>query len=87
MPAPVPPSDLDELGAMLRARRKELKLSQDALARRLGIVQSHLSGIELGSVADLGSSLVVRLAEVLDLDPGDIVRAAGARAHSVPPAA
>jgi transcriptional regulator with XRE-family HTH domain len=84
MPAPVSPADLDQLGAMLRERRKALGLSQDKLAGRLGIAQSHLSGIELGAVSDLGAALIVRLAEVLDLDPGDIVRAAGARAHGSP---
>lgn len=51
----------------LKAARKQKKLSQEALAEKVGIPQSHLSKIEGGSV-DIQTSSLIELARNLELE-------------------
>ncbi|MDP9373404.1 MAG: helix-turn-helix transcriptional regulator, partial [Chloroflexota bacterium] len=50
------------LHGRLKARRQALKLSQDALARLLGISQGHLSKIERGLIDPATFSTDLRVA-------------------------
>lgn len=62
------PSDL---GAVIRDRRKQLKLDQAALARRIGVSRQWVIEVERGHArAELG--LVLRAVDILDvrLDAG-----------------
>lgn len=53
------------LGHSLRLARERRGLTQDALARAVGISRRALSNIEHGYTADPAWSIVVRLAEVV----------------------
>ncbi|TAK48721.1 MAG: transcriptional regulator [Xanthobacteraceae bacterium] len=55
-----------DLGAVLRDRRKQLKLDQAALAKRIGVSRQWVIEVERGHArAELG--LVLRAIDVLDI--------------------
>lgn len=51
-------NQLSTLGAALQAMRKQKGLSQEALAKRTGDIQSHISAIEKGAVNPSASTLI-----------------------------
>jgi HTH-type transcriptional regulator / antitoxin HipB len=57
-----------ELGAELKARRRELKKSQTALAVETGLRQEVLSRLEHGRLADFSVGKLLLLAHALGLD-------------------
>jgi len=57
----------DQVGALLRSRRKSLKLSQAAVATRVALSQNRLSELESGP-GTLTVAQLLRLLHVLDLD-------------------
>ena len=61
------PSELSPVIAALAAARREAKLSQDALGRKVGLAQSHLSKIERGTV-DPQLSNLLEIARALGLE-------------------
>lgn len=61
-----------ELGARVRARRIELRLSQERLGQRIGKLGNEIGKIERGE-KDTGVSTIVRVAEALEVDPGVLV--------------
>jgi len=74
-----PADDADvaaEIGRRVRARREEVGLSQERLAHLVGLHYSTVSHIERG---DRGLRVVsiLRLAEGLACDPGDLVAGIG----------
>lgn len=61
------------IGARIKARRQELKMSQREMASRLGYTDhTTLTRIEAGKV-DLPQSRIVKIAEVLGVTPGYIM--------------
>lgn len=61
------------VGARIKARRQELKMSQREMAARLGYTDhTTLTRIEAGKV-DLPQSRIVKIAEVLGVTPGYIM--------------
>jgi transcriptional regulator with XRE-family HTH domain len=68
------------LGALIRRARKDKKLSQKKLAAKLSMSQGHLSRIEAGEHAPPSDDMLIRMAEVLGLDPRVLLRAAGRHA-------
>jgi HTH-type transcriptional regulator / antitoxin HipB len=66
----------DELGAAIRSARKQSGLSQAALAASLGMSRATISGIENGTIAEIGIRKVVALCESLGLE---LTLQAGAR--------
>ncbi len=56
-----------DFGELLKNARKEKNLSQQELAKRVGMPQSHISNIENGRV-DLQTSSLVEIARILDLE-------------------
>ena len=57
------------LGELVRARRRELLLSQSDLAKELGVSKAYVSLIELGALhLNQSDYLLERLAEILKLD-------------------
>lgn len=60
--------DLETLGTRIAARRRELGLSQVALARRARVGRSTLAALESGRMAELGFGKVMMLLSVLGLD-------------------
>lgn len=68
--------NLVKLGAAIRARRKTLALSQEALADYAGIDRSHMGKIERGE-RNVTVLNVVRIAEAMDCKPSDMLFDAG----------
>lgn len=60
------------LGQRVRARRLELGLSQDALARLAELHRNYIGGIEQGR-RNPGLVNLVRIAVALGLDPGELL--------------
>jgi len=61
-------SDLTSLGGQVAERRKALKLSQMALARRAGISRATLDALENGRAGEIGFSKLTKVLAVLGLE-------------------
>jgi transcriptional regulator with XRE-family HTH domain len=60
-------------GARVRARRLELGKSQEQLAEASDLHWSYLGQVERGR-RNISLHNILKIAEVLDVDPGDLVR-------------
>jgi len=60
--------DLISIGGQIPERRKTLKLSQAALARKAGVSRATLDALENGRIGELGFSKVTRLLAALGLE-------------------
>lgn len=59
----------------LRDLRKERKLSQDDIAKRMGLTQSFYSMIETGErVERMNLEMTIKLANVLGIDSADFIK-------------
>lgn len=59
----------------LRDLRKERKLSQDEIAKRVGLTQSFYSMIETGErVERMAIEMAIKFANVLGIDSGDFIK-------------
>ncbi len=67
--------DLVALGSYIRERRKQLGMSQKALAEKVGIFQPDVSVIETAQV-ESGLLMVARLAVALEMEPSELVAVA-----------
>ncbi|WP_339822475.1 helix-turn-helix transcriptional regulator [uncultured Parasphingorhabdus sp.] len=67
---------LKALGGAIRAKRKALGLSQEALADAAGIDRSHMGKIERGE-RNVTMLNIARIAAALDAKPSEILHAAG----------
>lgn len=65
------------LGQYVARRRTELGMKQHELAKAAGLTRPYISKIEHDQSKDPRYALIVRLAEALDDDPLNIVRATG----------
>lgn len=65
------------LGEIVRSRRQELGWNQLELCQRTGISPAVLNRIESGQTSQPSPSKLARLAEVLDLDLGELFTAVG----------
>ena len=68
-----PGMEAKEFGARIRARRKELGLSQAELAARLRMFQTAVSKMETGE-REVTVTELQRLAEALGVDAADLIR-------------
>ncbi|PRE93272.1 MULTISPECIES: helix-turn-helix domain-containing protein [Burkholderia] len=66
---------LVRLGLAIRSTRKQLALSQEALADLAGIDRSHMGKIERGE-RNVSLLNVVRIAHALECKPSDLLRSA-----------
>ena len=60
--------DLISIGNQIAMRRKTLKLSQAALARKAGISRATIEALENGRAGEVGFSKVARLLAALGLE-------------------
>ena len=60
-------NDLVELGALIRRRRTELRLSQTELAEKVGTTRQWLSRLEKGK-NDIGTARLLAVLDVLELN-------------------
>lgn len=67
---------LAAIGAVVRARRLEFGVSQEALAHATGIDRSHMGRIERGE-RNLSVLNLIRIASALDIAPSKLLMASG----------
>ncbi len=60
--------DLDEIGQLICKTRKSRKLSQGILGQQLGMSRSTISGIENGTVPEIGIRKILSLCAALGLE-------------------
>lgn len=60
--------DLNEIGQLICKARKSRKLSQGSLAAQLGMSRATISGIENGSVSEIGIRKILSLCAALGLE-------------------
>jgi len=60
--------DLISIGSQIAERRKTLKLSQAALARKAGVSRATVDALENGRTGELGFSKVTKLLAALGLE-------------------
>ena len=64
------------IGAVIRAKRLELSLSQEGLAHDTGVDRSYMGGIERGE-HNLTLINLLRIADQLGIDASELLRRAG----------
>ncbi|GAB3245095.1 helix-turn-helix domain-containing protein [Chitinimonas naiadis] len=69
-------ANLARLGATIRARRKTLELSQEALADAAEIDRSHMGKVERGE-RNVTLLNVIRIAKALNCKPSELLASAG----------
>jgi HTH-type transcriptional regulator / antitoxin HipB len=60
--------DLDEIGLLICQARKRQKLSQASLGQQLGMSRATISGIENGTVPEIGIRKVLAICAALGLE-------------------
>lgn len=60
--------DFDEIGQLIRTARKGRKLSQASLGQQLGMSRATISGIENGTVPEIGIRKVLSICAALGLE-------------------
>jgi transcriptional regulator with XRE-family HTH domain len=65
------------LGALIRKRRRDQRLTLNQLAERVPMSASNLSRIELGAQGPPADEVIERIGQALDTDPAELLRAAG----------
>jgi transcriptional regulator with XRE-family HTH domain len=60
--------DLDEIGQLICKARKSKKLSQGILGQQLGMSRSTISGIENGTVPEIGIRKILSICAALGLE-------------------
>lgn len=63
-------SHLAQTGSAIKSRRTELGLSQSQLAKMAGLTRQTISGLENGTLNDLGFNRVCAVLNVIGLNPG-----------------
>jgi HTH-type transcriptional regulator / antitoxin HipB len=61
-------SDLDRIGEALRSARRSAQLSQSRLASQLGMSRATISGIENGTITEIGARKLLALCGALGLE-------------------
>ncbi|MFB0899252.1 MAG: helix-turn-helix domain-containing protein [Polaromonas sp.] len=60
--------DLREIGSLISTARKRQKLSQERLAQQLGMSRATISGIENGTVPEIGIRKILAICAALGLE-------------------
>lgn len=64
---------MNTFGQVIRARRKQLGLTLDQVARRAGTHKGYVSGLENLKLRPPAAKVAAKLAKVLDLDALDLI--------------
>jgi transcriptional regulator with XRE-family HTH domain len=67
---------MSEFGELLKSLRKERKISQRALAEKVGIDFTYISKMENGSIEPPAEDKILKMAEVFSVDPDKLLLAA-----------
>ncbi len=66
-----------KVGGELRRRRLELRLSQEAVGKRVGVSRAYIGNVENGVDWEPAADVLVKWALALGLDPVDLLRSMG----------
>lgn len=72
------------MGTLIRERREVRGLGVRQLASKARVAHPWLSQVETGYIQQPGSDRLIRVAHALDLDPAEVLRAAGHVEGAVP---
>lgn len=64
---------MSEFGGMLRSLRKQHKITQRQLAALVGIDYTYISKIESGTMDPPAEDKIIRMAELLHVDPEELI--------------
>ena len=78
--------DFQELSRRVSSRRKDMGLSQEALAQRAGISRNYISLIERGEARNVSMNVVGQLAIALETTPARLMGQPGQDEVLIPPA-
>ncbi len=59
---------LDDIGLVIQQTRKARNITQDALAAQLGMSRATISGIEKGTISEIGIRKVLSICDALGLE-------------------
>ena len=61
------------VGERIKLRRKELKISADTLAERVGVSRSTIFRYERGDIEKVGPDVLKKISETLNISPADLM--------------
>lgn len=61
------------VGERIKSRRKELKISADTLAERVGVSRSTIFRYEKGDIEKVGPEVLKKISETLNISPADLM--------------
>ena len=61
------------VGERIKLRRKELKISADTLAERVGVSRSNIFRYEKGDIEKVGPEVLKKISETLNISPADLM--------------
>ena len=61
------------VGERIKLRRKELKISADTLAERVGVSRSTIFRYERGDIEKVGPEVLKKISETLNISPADLM--------------
>lgn len=60
----------DDMGMRIRARRKDIGMTQEELGKKIGVTKATINKYETGVVINMKRPTVEKIAIALDVDPG-----------------
>ena len=61
------------VGERIKQRRKELKMSADALSERVGVSRSTIFRYEKGDIEKVGPEVLKKIADTLNISPAELM--------------
>lgn len=62
-----------EIGKKIRAKRRDLSLTQAELAEKIGLTESSISKYEAGKIETMPTSTITRICNVLHISPAELL--------------
>ena len=63
----------DDIGARIKARRKDVGMTQEELGKKIGVTKATINKYETGVVINMKRPTIEKIAKALDVDPGYLV--------------
>lgn len=64
----------DDIGTRIKARRKDVGMTQEELGKKIGVTKATINKYETGVVINMKRPTIEKIAKALDVDPGYLVR-------------
>lgn len=60
----------DDIGVRIKARRKDVGMTQEELGKKIGVTKATINKYETGVVINMKRPTIEKIAKALDVDPG-----------------